>query len=112
MRRHPVIGYDILQPLRTFRSVLPIVRWHHERPNGTGYPDRLAGEDLPLLARITAVADVFDALSTDRPYRKAFDIPKCHEMCRRMAAEGELDGNLVNALFDALRTDQMSAVAA
>ncbi len=62
MQRHPAIGYEILKPLRTFQNVLPIVRWHHERPNGKGYPDGLKGDQIPLLARIAAVADVFDAL--------------------------------------------------
>ncbi len=102
IRRHPVIGYDILQSLRTFRDVLPIVRWHHEKPNGTGYPDGLSGEAIPLLARITAVADVFDALSTDRPYRKAFDLAKCKAILADTVAKGELDGKLVEVLFEML----------
>lgn len=99
MRRHPVIGYDIIKPLRTFQNVLPIVRWHHERPNGTGYPDGIGGNDFPLLARITAVADIFDALSTDRPYRPGFPIPKCKAILTENAEKGDLDPELVKVLF-------------
>jgi putative two-component system response regulator len=112
MRRHPVIGYDILQPLRTFRTVLPIVRWHHERPNGEGYPDRLKNEQIPLLAKITAVADCFDALSTDRPYRPAFALPKCRSILEESAARGELDGDVVKALFHILNAGGFLAEAA
>ncbi len=100
MRRHPAIGHDILKPLRTFRDVLPIVRWHHERPNGTGYPDGLRGEQIPLLPRIAAVADVFDALITDRPYRKAFSVDKCRQILVESADRGELDSVLVEVLSD------------
>ncbi len=102
IRRHPIIGYDILKPLRTFRAVLPIVRWHHQRPNGRGYPDGLAGPEIPLAARIISVADVFDALSTDRPYRKAFSRDKCRELMLDEAAQGNLDPDLVQVLLKAL----------
>jgi putative two-component system response regulator len=112
MQRHPVIGYDILKPLRTFRPVLPIVRWHHERPNGTGYPDGIGREKLPMLARITAVADVFDAICTDRPYRKAFPLPKCRQILSESAAAGQLDNDLVQALFNVLDAGGLSAQAA
>lgn len=102
MKRHPVIGYDILRPLRAFRDVSPIVRWHHERPNGKGYPDGLAGKQLPLLPRIVSVADVFDALSTPRPYRPAFPPAKCREILSTAAEDEDLDSSLVAVLFDIL----------
>ena len=70
IRTHPLIGETIIAPLRSATKLLPIVRNHHERYDGTGYPDRLAGERIPLLARIVAVCDAFDALVNDRPYRK------------------------------------------
>lgn len=69
IEKHPEIGERILRPIPGFADALPIVRSHHERFNGTGYPDRLVGENIPWLARIVAVADVYDALASDRPYR-------------------------------------------
>lgn len=110
VKRHPVVGYDILQPLRTFRRALPIVRWHHERPNGTGYPDGLAGDALPLLPRIVAVADVFDALSTNRAYRAAMPPEKYRPILVDCAARGDLDPELVGVLFEIL--DQSLALLA
>ncbi len=70
MRTHVVIGEEIARPLRTAHDVLPIIRNHHERMDGTGYPDRLVGEAIPLSARIVAIADAYDALTSDRPYRR------------------------------------------
>jgi putative two-component system response regulator len=98
IKRHPIIGHDILKPMRTFADVLPIVRWHHEKPNGKGYPDGLSGEEIPVLARIAAVADWFDALITDRPYRKAFELSESFRMLREGAERGELDPKLVEVL--------------
>lgn len=71
IRKHPSIGIQILEPLLEDRTALDIVRHHHERWDGTGYPDGLAGEEIPLAARIVAVADTFDAMTTSRPYRAA-----------------------------------------
>ena len=69
MRRHPVTGAQIVAPLEFFGEGAMIVRHHHERLDGSGYPDGLRGETIPLGARIVAVADVYDALTSDRPYR-------------------------------------------
>jgi putative two-component system response regulator len=71
MRKHPIIGERICQPLRTFRLVLPIIRHHHEKLDGSGYPDHLRGTEIPITAAILQLADVYDALTTDRPYRAA-----------------------------------------
>jgi putative two-component system response regulator len=71
MRDHPVVGERICAPLRSFRYVLPIIRHHHERFNGSGYPDGLEGEKIPLTARVLQLADVYDALTTERPYKRA-----------------------------------------
>ena len=71
MEQHPVIGERICAPLKSFRLVLPIIRHHHERLDGSGYPDGLKGDQIPLTARILSAVDIFDALTTDRPYRKA-----------------------------------------
>jgi len=72
IQEHPVIGERICAPLKSFRLVLPIIRHHHEKLNGTGYPDGLKGDRIPLTARILQVVDVFDALTTERPYKPAF----------------------------------------
>lgn len=72
MRRHPLIAVDLLQQVPELEPALVIPRSHHERWNGSGYPDGLAGEAIPLAARIFAFADVFDALTSDRPYRRAW----------------------------------------
>lgn len=72
MRRHPETGEQICRPLRSFSRVLPIIRHHHEHWNGGGYPDHLAGEQIPLLARVLQVVDAYDALTTARPYKPAW----------------------------------------
>ncbi len=69
MERHPVHGARIVEPIKQLHPILPGVRWHHERLDGAGYPDGLAGDDIPLQARILAVADAYDAMTSDRPYR-------------------------------------------
>jgi putative two-component system response regulator len=71
MRRHPIIGEQICRPLASSREFAPIVRHHHERWDGLGYPDRLEGEEIPIGARIVCLADAFDAMTHDRPYRAA-----------------------------------------
>ena len=72
MRLHPGTGVHILEPIPAFRSLLPIVGQHHERWDGSGYPAGLAGEGIALTARVVAVADVYDALRSDRPYREGY----------------------------------------
>lgn len=81
MRRHPLIGVRMLQDIEFMRPALPIIRHHHERWDGNGYPDRLKGEEIPLGARIVAVCDSYDAMTTDRPYRKAMSVEEaCDEL--------------------------------
>ena len=83
MKKHPVIGYDILHKIVSFRMISDIVRAHHERWDGTGYPDRLKGEQIPFGARIIAVADSMDAMLSARPYRKGMAEEKCQEEIRK-----------------------------
>jgi len=102
IKRHPVVGYDLLKPFRTFEHVLPMVRWHHERPNGKGYPDGLKGDELPLMPRIVAVADAFDALSTARPYRQALPVAKCRQILISGAQNGDFATEVVEAFCQML----------
>jgi putative two-component system response regulator len=100
VRRHPIVGHDLLAPLHTFESVLPIVRWHHERPNGTGYPDGIGGVELPLIARIVAVADCFDALSTARPYHEPYSVEESLGIMAEAAARDDFDRQVVALLVE------------
>jgi putative two-component system response regulator len=70
IKEHPVVGERICAPLKSFRLVLPIIRHHHEKLDGSGYPDGLRGEAIPVTARVLQIVDVYDALTTERPYKK------------------------------------------
>ena len=83
LRRHPEIGERICQPLGLSRSFLPIIRSHHERWDGTGYPDGLVGKKIPLGARIVGIADAYDAMTHDRPYRSARSVAEALDELRR-----------------------------
>lgn len=96
MRQHPVVGESICAPLKSFRDALPAIRHHHERMDGSGYPDQIAGEQIPLTARILQVADIYDALTTDRPYRKAMAPPWALAVMMSEARRGWLDLRLVS----------------
>lgn len=85
MREHPARGYEIAQNIEMLRPVLPAVRSHHERWDGKGYPDKMAGEDIPYVARIVAIADAFDAMSTERPYKSALPLEDCEALLRKNA---------------------------
>lgn len=80
MERHPVVGWEILREVSFLDDAKLVVRHHHERWDGTGYPDHLAGERIPLSARVFSVADTFDALTTLRPYRQPSSIPEAKEI--------------------------------
>jgi putative nucleotidyltransferase with HDIG domain len=80
MARHPTAGAEILGGIDFLQEALEVVRSHHERWDGTGYPDGLKGEGIPVAARVFAVADVFDALTTDRPYRPALPLDEARQM--------------------------------
>jgi len=79
MQGHSVLGAQLLDELPAFRGAIPVVRHHHERYDGSGYPDHLAGADIPMTARAFAVVDVFDALVSARPYKQAFSLEKALE---------------------------------
>jgi putative two-component system response regulator len=106
MRKHPVVGERICAPLRTFRLVLPIIRHHHERHDGSGYPDRLRGDEIPLTAAILQLADVYDALTTDRPYRKASPPHFALQIMDEEATRGWWDRNLFDTFRDMIWNGQ------
>jgi len=103
MRKHPEFAYELLWPIEYLRPAIPIPYSHHEWWDGTGYPQGLSGEDIPLPARIFAVIDVWDAMRSDRPYRRA--LPE-KEVCDYLIASQEVhfDSNVVEAFFDLLTT--------
>lgn len=99
MRSHPEIGEKMLQGIDFLTPALPIVRHHHERWDGNGYPDRLTKQEIPIGARIVAVCDSYDAMTTDRPYRKAMSIEEaCDELKR--CSETQFDPDCVDLLVD------------
>jgi putative two-component system response regulator len=99
MKQHPVIGDDLCRSVRSLERVRPVVRHHHERIDGRGYPDQLSGSDIPLVARIVTVVDIFDALTTDRPYRAALPASTAYEMLRDSARTGGCAPDLVNVFI-------------
>lgn len=100
VKRHPQMGYEILQPIATLELILDGVRYHHEYPDGSGYPYGLQGDEIPLVARIIHVADTFDALTSTRSYRKAFSMEKAVEIIR--GEEGtRADRQVAEAFFRA-----------
>ena len=99
MRQHPEIGESICKPMRSFRDVLPIIRHHHEHWNGSGYPDGLRGEEIPLVARVLQIVDVYDALRTARSYKPALTHEECVFTMRDEAAAGLYQPDLVEEFF-------------
>jgi putative two-component system response regulator len=95
IRQHPIIGETICAPLRSMRRLLPVIRHHHERMDGSGYPDGLRGNEIPLMARVLQIADIYDALITDRPYREALSSEHALETLSHEASNGWLDAPLV-----------------
>jgi HD-GYP domain-containing protein (c-di-GMP phosphodiesterase class II) len=104
IKTHPAVGAEIIGKTPLSAPCLPIVRWHHEKLDGTGYPDGLVGEDIPYLARIAAVADIFDAITTKRSYRQAIPLEEAMRIIEREAGEGKLDFSVVNALRRCVRS--------
>jgi len=109
MKQHPVIGEAICRPLKSFRSVLPIIRHHHEHWDGSGYPDGLQGYDIPLLARVLQVVDVYDALRTARPYKPALTHEEAERTMLDEANQGLWDPNLVPEFFAMLKKKEQAA---
>jgi putative two-component system response regulator len=98
VKTHPEIGENICRPLKTLQSVLPVIRYHQERFNGSGYPDGLVGDEIPLHARIIGVVDCFDALTTDRTYRKALPPEVAMDIIDRETNDGLWDPEIAKIL--------------
>jgi putative two-component system response regulator len=105
MRQHPIFGESICAPLKAFRDALPLIRHHHEHMDGTGYPDGLIGDEIPLNARILQVADIYDALTTDRPYRKAMTKESALAVMKSEAHRGWLSPSLLGKFIDTCETE-------
>ena len=104
IREHPVVGERICAPLKSFRFVLPIIRHHHEKFDGSGYPDGLRGEAIPETARVLQIVDVYDALTTDRPYKKAFSITDALQTMKQEVARGWWDRHIFDQFERLIRS--------
>jgi putative two-component system response regulator len=102
MKKHPVIGDSLCAPLQSLRRVRPIVRGHHERLDGSGYPDALRGDEVPVLAQVVGIVDVFDALTSERPYRTALPAEAAGRYLLGEAAKGKFAKHFVEAFLDTL----------
>lgn len=110
IRRHPVLGADLVTDVDFLHDIVDVVRCHHERCDGKGYPDGILGNDIPLLARILAAADSFDAMTSDRAYRPGMPFEQAIEELRRVAGE-QLDERVVASFVEVLRSDELGAMA-
>jgi putative two-component system response regulator len=103
IRAHPAAGADLILGLKSMEKVRPIMRYHHERWNGSGYPEGLSGEAIPLGARIIGVVDVYDALHTERPYKPALSHAESVSILIRETDAGYWDPRVVATFLEALR---------
>jgi putative two-component system response regulator len=110
MREHPVRGEQICAPLKSLRGVLPLIRNHHERWNGTGYPDGLRGTEIPLLARVLQVVDIYDALTHPRPYKQAYSSARALEILQEETDRGWRDREIAS-LFVRVHEQMLAKIA-
>ncbi|MBI5368628.1 MAG: response regulator [Planctomycetes bacterium] len=103
---HPMVGFEICRPLATLSRVVASVRHHHERYDGKGYPDGLVGEGIPLEARIVAIADAFDAMTSDRPYRKGMPVETAVDILSKGAGT-QWDATLVTRFLDLIKAGEI-----
>jgi putative two-component system response regulator len=105
MQEHPVVGERICQPLKSFQLVLPIIRHHHEKLDGSGYPDGLRGDAIAITARVLQIVDVYDALTTERPYKKAFSTDEALRTMQEEVAKGWWDAHVLDEFECLIRTE-------
>jgi putative two-component system response regulator len=108
IREHPVIGERMCAPIKSLRGILPVIRHHHEKMDGSGYPDGLSGEAIPLKARILQIADIYDALTTHRPYRGALPPEEALQILFGEAEKGWLDASMVLKFSQVCRENDSS----
>jgi len=111
MEKHPIIGERICEPLSSLRHLLPVIRWHHERLDGTGYPDGLRGSAFPVPAQIMQLADIFDAITTDRPYHRARTRANAIEFLYLESKKGWRDAELIGLLARAAEALGMGRIS-
>ncbi|MFA4973844.1 MAG: HD domain-containing phosphohydrolase [bacterium] len=99
MRQHPIFGEEICHPLKSLSDVCPIIRHHHEKWNGTGYPDGLVGDSIPYLARVFQVMDAFDAMISERPYKGAFSLEQTIKTLKEETEKGFWDPKIIEQFF-------------
>lgn len=104
MNQHVLIGEKICKPLRTMRGVLPIIRYHHERWDGTGYPDGLVGDEIPFIAQVFQMIDIYDALTSERPYKRAFTPDEALDIIGEETRKGWRNPKLVDQFCEFIRT--------
>ena len=104
IKNHPSIGAHILGDAAIFKEIIPIVLHHHERYDGHGYPSQLAGEDIPYIARIAAVVDTFDAMTSKRSYRNALPLDVVKDEIKKCAGT-QFDPEMADAFLDILEND-------
>jgi putative two-component system response regulator len=105
------VGERICAPLKSFRFVLPIIRHHHEKFDGSGYPDGLRGEGIPVTARVLQVVDVYDALTTDRPYKKAFSVTDSLQTMKDEVAKGWWDPHIFEQFERLVRSGEADVLS-
>lgn len=106
MKQHVLIGEKICQPLQTMRGVLPIIRHHHERWDGSGYPYQLAGEEIPYLAQVFQIVDIYDALTSERPYKRALTTVEALQVLWQEVEKGWRNPQLVKQFTEFIHLPQ------
>jgi putative nucleotidyltransferase with HDIG domain len=110
LKQHPTLGADIVENLKFLKEAAVLVRYHHEQPNGRGYPEGLEGDEIPVGARIILVADAFDAMTSDRPYRKGLSVDKVIEQFEQYAGE-QFDREIVDLAKSLIRSGRFALIA-
>lgn len=106
IKQHSKIGAEILEPIKQLREIVPGVKYHHEKVDGNGYPEGLKGDNIPMLAKIVAVADTYDAMTTDRPYRRALSKDEAFNELKKCSGT-QFDENVIKAFAKAYERDEI-----